>query len=76
MLCERDELVVELNRPARRVVAHDERARIVHQNFLRHAAEVVNALSIPANQCSCFSARNARTCSPRECPSVATTRMP
>ena len=34
--------------------------------------KVVNALSSPANQCSCFSARNARTCSRRECPSVAT----
>ena len=30
MLRERDELVVELNRPAHRVVVHDERARIVH----------------------------------------------
>jgi hypothetical protein len=39
MLRERDELVVELNRPAHRVVAHDKRARIVHQHFLRHAAE-------------------------------------
>ena len=32
----------------------------------------MNALSSPANQCSCFSARNARTCNRRECPSVAT----
>lgn len=39
MLRERDELVVKLNRPAHRVVAHHERAWIVHQHFLRHAAE-------------------------------------
>src|SRR4029077_14749802 len=39
MLRERDELVVKLNRPAHRVMAHHERAWIVHQHFLRHAAE-------------------------------------
>jgi hypothetical protein len=39
MLRERDELVVELNRPAHRVVTHHERAWIIHQHFLRHAAE-------------------------------------
>ncbi len=39
MLRKRDEFVVELNRPAHRVVTHDERAWIVHQHFLRHAAE-------------------------------------
>src|SRR4051794_12821680 len=39
MLCEGYKLVVELNRPAHRVVAHDKRAWIVHQHFLRHTAE-------------------------------------
>src|SRR5215475_12699462 len=32
----------------------------------------VNALSRPVNQLACCSCRNARTCSRRECPSVAT----
>src|SRR3954469_23713385 len=39
MFCEGYKLVVELNRPAHRVVAHDKRAWIVHQHFLRHTAE-------------------------------------
>ena len=40
MLRERDELVVELNRPAHRIVAHHQRARIVHQHVVRHPAEL------------------------------------
>jgi hypothetical protein len=39
MFGKRDQLVVELDRPAHRVVVHDQRARIVHQHFLRNAAE-------------------------------------
>src|SRR6185437_5802691 len=39
MFCEGDQLVVELNRSAYRVVAHHERPWIVHQHFLRHTAE-------------------------------------
>src|SRR5262249_3586610 len=36
---EGDEFVVKLNRSAHRVVTHHERAWIIHQHFLRHAAE-------------------------------------
>jgi hypothetical protein len=39
VLGECDQLVVELDRAARRVVAHDQRARVVHQHLFRHAAE-------------------------------------
>lgn len=35
----RQQLVVECDLPAHRVVANDERARIVHEHLLRHAAE-------------------------------------
>src|SRR3954470_19835097 len=39
MLCEGYKLVVELNRPAHRVVAHDKRAWVIHQHFLGYTAE-------------------------------------
>jgi hypothetical protein len=39
MLRERDQLGIELNRPAHRIVAHHQRAWIVHQHVLRHPAK-------------------------------------
>jgi hypothetical protein len=39
VLGERQQFVVECDLPARRVVALNEGARVVHQHFLRHAAE-------------------------------------
>ena len=39
MLRQRNELVIELHRSTEGIVAHHERARVVHQHLLRHAAK-------------------------------------